>query len=127
LGYRSVFTPVGYQGRNHVFKVGGPQLIGLGYYTEQNTAAIGGVHCRLLRNGNHTLHQKVGVVRPNFFGWSRPPDPPVVAPLLGTPLLLVGVHCSLPLLQRLEQTMWQVGGQTAARCTSDTQMSSSIN
>ena len=33
-------------------------------------------YCSLLRNGNHTLHQKVGVVCPNFGGpdpqWLRP-------------------------------------------------------
>ena len=65
----------------------GVQFLGLGYCTEQNADGIPSfVHCRLLRNGNHTLHKKVEVVRPNFLG-SRPPDPPVVAPL---PLSTVG-------------------------------------
>jgi len=44
------------------------------------------VHCSVLRHGNHTLHKKVGVVRPIlifFFGGGGPDptDPPVVAPL----------------------------------------------
>jgi len=33
------------------------------------------VHFSLLRNGNHTLHQKVGVVRPNFEGLRTPLRP----------------------------------------------------
>jgi len=59
----------------------GVQCLGVGYCrpTEQNTDGIPSfVHCSLLRNGNHTLLQKVGVVRPNFGG----PDPPTgVGPL----------------------------------------------
>jgi len=47
------------QGRNHVFKVGRVQFLGLGYCTEQNMDGIPSlVYCSLLRNGNHTLHQK---------------------------------------------------------------------
>jgi len=47
-----------HQGRNHVFKVG-VQVLGLGYSTEQNTDGIPSfMHCSVLRNGNHTLHQK---------------------------------------------------------------------
>ena len=56
----------------------GVQFLGLGYYTEQNMDGIPSfVHCSVLRNGNHTLHQKVGVVRPIFFfgGGSGPPTP----------------------------------------------------
>jgi len=71
------------QRRHHVFKVGGVQFLGLGYCREQNMHGIPSfVHCSLLRNGNHTLHQKVGVVRPNFGG--PDPPPPVVAPLRPT-------------------------------------------
>ena len=61
----------------------GVQFVGLGHCTKQNTDGIRSfVHCSLLCNGNHhTLHQKIGVVRPNF-GESGPPRPPVVAPLI---------------------------------------------
>ena len=49
-------------------KLGGVQCLGVRYCVEQNTDGIPSfVHCRLLRNGNHTLHKKVEVVRPNFF------------------------------------------------------------
>jgi len=58
-----------------MFSKSGVQFLGLGYCTEQNTDGIPSfVDCSLLRNGNHTLHQKVGVVRPNF-GGSGPPTP----------------------------------------------------
>jgi len=61
------------QGRNHVFKVGGVQFLGLGYCTEQNTDGIPSfVHCSLLRNGNHTLHQKSWGGTSKFWG-SGPP------------------------------------------------------
>jgi len=50
------------------------QFLGIGYCTEQNTDGIPSfVHCSLLRNGNHTLHQRVGMVRPNL-GLPRPPS-----------------------------------------------------
>jgi len=50
----------------------GVQFLALGYCTEQNTDGIPSfVDCSLLRNSNHTLHQKIGVVRPKFGG----PDP----------------------------------------------------
>jgi len=40
------------QGRNNLH-------LGVGYCTEQNADGIPSfVHCRLLRNGNHTFHQK---------------------------------------------------------------------
>jgi len=69
-----------YRGATTFAKLG-VQFLGLGYCTEQNTDGIPSfVDCSLLRNGNHTLHQKVGVVRPNF-GGPDPPEPPVVAPL----------------------------------------------
>jgi len=46
------------QGRNHVFKVG-VQFLGVDYCTEQNADGIPSfVDYSLLRNGNHTLHQK---------------------------------------------------------------------
>ena len=56
------------QERNHVFKVGGPTAWSR-ICTEENADGISSipsfVHCSLFRNGNHTLHQKIGVVRPN--------------------------------------------------------------
>jgi len=64
------------QGRNHVFKVGGPIFCQcLGYCTEENTDGIPSfVDCSLLRNGVITLFiKKVGVVRPNFGGSGSPP------------------------------------------------------
>ena len=49
--------------------------------TLENTDGIPSfVHCSLLRNGNHTLRQKVGMVRPNFGG--PDPRPLVVASLI---------------------------------------------
>ena len=52
----------------------GVQCLGVGYCTEQNADGIPSfMHCSLLRNGNHTLHQKVGVVRLNLGGGG--PDP----------------------------------------------------
>ena len=37
----------------------GVQFLGLGYYTEQNMDGIPNfVHCSVLHNGNHTLHQE---------------------------------------------------------------------
>jgi len=63
----------------------GVQFLCLCYCTEQNTDGMPSfVDCSLLRNGKHTLHKKVGVVRPIFFfggGDSDLPTPPVVAPL----------------------------------------------
>jgi len=68
------------------FQSSGVQFLGLSYCTEQNTDGIPSfVHSSLLRNGNHILHQKVGVVRPIFFFWGGAdplPDPQVVAPLI---------------------------------------------
>jgi len=55
----------------------GVQFLGLGICTEQNTDGIPSfVDCSLLRNGNHTLHQKVRVVHPIFFFWGGGPEPP---------------------------------------------------
>ena len=46
----------------------GVQCLGVGYCTEQNADGIPSfMHYSLLRNGNHTIHEKVGVIRPNFF------------------------------------------------------------
>ena len=62
------------QGRNHVFKVG-VQFLGLGYCTEQNTESIPSVvYCSLLRNGNHTLHQKSWGGPSKFWGSGLPPQ-----------------------------------------------------
>jgi len=73
----------------------GVQFLGLGYCTEQNTDGIPSfVDCSLLRNGNHTLHQKVRGSPSIFFFWgggSDPPLPPaplVVAPLINTTSLI---------------------------------------
>ena len=39
----------------------GIHFLGLGYCTEQNTDGTPSfVHCSLLRNGNHTIHKKLG-------------------------------------------------------------------
>jgi len=68
----------GEQGRNHVFKVGvGVQFLGLVYYTEQNTDGVPSfVHYSVLRNGNHTLHQKSWGGPSNFFGGRGGSGPP---------------------------------------------------
>ena len=48
-------------GRNHVFKVGVVQFVGLDYCAERSTDGIANfVHCRV------QLRKKLGVVRPNF-------------------------------------------------------------
>ena len=65
----------------------GVQFLGLGYCTEQKADGIPSfVHCSLLRNGNHTFHQKRWGGPSIFFGGERvrtpfPLSPPVVAPL----------------------------------------------
>jgi len=49
----------------------GVQFLGLGYYSEQNMDGIPSfVHCSVLRNGNHTLHQE------SWGGGSGPPPRP---------------------------------------------------
>jgi len=64
------------QGHSNVFKVG-VQFLGLGYCTQQNTDGIPSfVDCSLLRNGNHTFHQKSWGGPSNFFGGSGHPRPP---------------------------------------------------
>jgi len=51
------------------------QFLGLGYCTEQNTDGIPSfVDCCVLRNGNHTLHQKSWGGPSKFWG-SEPPTP----------------------------------------------------
>jgi len=58
------------------FQSWGVQFLGLGYCTEQNTDGIPSfVDCSLLRNGNHTLHQKSWGGPSKFWG-SRPPNLP---------------------------------------------------
>ena len=62
-----LFSPFLTQGRNQF------HFLGLGYCTEQNTDGIPSfVQCSLLRNGDHSLHQKVVVVRPIFGGTPLP-------------------------------------------------------
>ena len=59
----------------------GVQFLGLGYYTEQNMNGIPSfVHCSVLCNGNHTLHQE-SWGNPSKFWGSGAPRPPVVAPV----------------------------------------------
>ena len=80
------------QGRNHVFKVG-VQFLGLGYYIEQNADGIPSfVHCSVLRNGNHTLHTKLGWSVQIFWGSGPPSRPPVVAPLPACKLYVMPPH-----------------------------------
>jgi len=60
----------------------GVQFLGLGYCTEQNTDGMPSfVHCSLLRNGNHTLHQKSSGGLSKLWGGG----PLVVAPLTAAP------------------------------------------
>jgi len=81
-----IFSFISFPGAQPRFQSWGPIPWSIGYCTEQNTDGIPSfVHCSLLRNGNHSLHQKVGVVGPFFFFWgggSGPRPPSVVAPLL---------------------------------------------
>jgi len=64
------------------FSKSGVQFLGLGYCTEQNTDGIPSlVHCSLLRNGNHTLHQKSWGGMSKILGGPDPPDPPMVVSL----------------------------------------------
>jgi len=63
----------------------GVQFLGLGYCTEQNTDGIPSfVHCSVLRNGNHTIHQKSWGGPSNFFflggGVRTPLDPQWLRP-----------------------------------------------
>jgi len=63
------------QGRNHVFKVGGVQFLGIGYCTEQNTDGIPSfIHCSL------QLRKKLGW-SVQILGGPDSPTPLVVAPL----------------------------------------------
>jgi len=71
--------------RRTMFSKLGVQFLGLGYYTEQNVDGIASfVHCSVLRNGNHTLHQ-ISWGGPSKFrgeGSGHPQTlPAVVAPL----------------------------------------------
>jgi len=67
------------------FQSWGVKFLGVGYCTEQNTHGIPScVHCRLLRNGSHTLHQRSWGGPFKFWGSGPPPTLlPVVAPLIG--------------------------------------------
>jgi len=76
----------------------GVQCLGVDYCTEQNADGIPMfVHCRLLRNGNHTLHQKSWGGPFTFGGGgSGPhrPDPHWLRPWLPTPIPSRGrAHC----------------------------------
>ena len=76
LGRARASAPATRMGATTFSKLG-VQFLGLSYCTEQNIDSIPSfVHCNLLHNGNHSLHQKVGVVRPNFGGPGprRPPS-----------------------------------------------------
>jgi len=76
------------QGRNHVFKVGGPIPWSRLLYRKNTDVIPSFVDCSLLRNGNHTLHQK-SWGGPSIFWGVRTARPPVVAPLLQTDLFCV--------------------------------------
>jgi len=80
-----------YRGATTFSKLG-VQFIGLGYCTEQNTDGIPSfVHCSLLRNGNHTIHQKSWGGPFKFFwgsGLSRPPSGCALVYLLLTGIIL---------------------------------------
>ena len=64
------------------FQSWGVQFLGLGYCTEQNTDGIPSfVHCSLLRNVNHTLHQKSWGGPSKFWGGPDPrPSPQWLRP-----------------------------------------------
>ena len=59
----------------------GFQFLGLGYYTEQNMDGIPSfVHCSVLCNGSHTLHQKSWGGPSKFWGVRIPPTPQWLRP-----------------------------------------------
>jgi len=93
--------------RNHVFKVGVVQFLGLGYYTEQNTDGIPSfVHCSLqLRKKLEWSVQILGVRTPT-------PNPVVVAPLVTLTLTPDG--------ERWGERPW-VGRQMSGDTRPDTQ------
>jgi len=68
------------------FQSSGVQFLGLGYCAEQNTDDIPSfVHCSLLRNGNHTLHQKSWGGPSKFWvGVRTPPAPQWLHPWMGS-------------------------------------------
>jgi len=67
--------PLGTRGAITFSKLGVP-FLGLGHCTEQNTDDIPSfVHYSLLRNGNHTLRQKIWGGPSKFFGGPDPPTP----------------------------------------------------
>jgi len=53
----------------------GVQFLGLGYYTEHMDGIPSFVHCSVLRNGNHTLHQESWGGPSKFFGGPDPQPP----------------------------------------------------
>jgi len=78
--------PTGAQPR---FQSWGSQFLGLGYCAEQNTDGIPSfVDCSLLRNGNHTVHQKSWGGLSKFWG-SEPPQPPVIYVTRNITLIMV--------------------------------------
>jgi len=72
-----VREPAGWKpGAQPRFQSWGVQFLGLGYCTEQNTDGIPSfVDCSLLRNGNHTLHQKSWGGPSKFLGVRTPLTP----------------------------------------------------
>ena len=108
-GYKSVYIPLGTpvlcQGRNHVFKVGGVQFLGLDYCTEHNTDGITSfVHFYVKSWGDPS----------NFWGVRTPPTLPVVAPLCSARILFPPVM----LTGGVRQVRWFVG-RTASWCGFD--------
>jgi len=63
------------QGRNHVFKVGGPIPWSMLLYRTKYGCIPSFVHCSVLRNVNHTLHQERWGGPSKFWG-SGPTRPP---------------------------------------------------
>ena len=71
---RIIYASSKWTGAQPRFQSWGVQFLGLGYCTERNTGGIPSfVDCSLLRNGNHTLHQKSWGGPSKFW---RGPDPP---------------------------------------------------
>jgi len=90
----------------------GVQFLGLGYYTEQNTDGVPSfVDCSLLRNGNHTLHQKTWDGPSNFFLGG--PDPL-------TPQWLRPCKSECPRYGLVRRSRDAVGQRRVHRCITET-------
>ena len=86
------------QGRNHVFKVGGPIPWFRLLYIKQNTDGIPSfVHCSL------QLRKKLGWSAPKFWRGGGLDPPPVVAPL-GVPNISISVSVCLSVRSHISRT-----------------------